>query len=153
MYNTPATTIQIPQLTEELLTSDGELGQAIVKYVASLPKYVNREVLLVTGRVIPTKLEPSNEAQIRSIIYYASDALESSLIALDSNREHFNIAMKSPDENLVARMEFNPGLSATSVGLPVRNDLAVRLSVVEKAAKNSLAMNRQLPFSATRTWG
>ena len=38
MYNTPATTIQIPQLTEELLTSDGELGQAIVKYVASLPK-------------------------------------------------------------------------------------------------------------------
>lgn len=153
MYNTPATTIQIPQLTEELLTSDGELGQAIVKYVASLPKYTNREVLLVTGRVIPTKLEPSNEAQIRSIIYYASDALESSLIALDSNREHFNITMKSPDENLVARMEFNPGLSATSVGLPVRNDLAVRLSVVEKAAKNSLAMNRQLPFSATRTWG
>lgn len=153
MYNAPATTIQIPQLTEELLTSDGELGQAISRYVSSLPKYVNRDVLVVTGRIIPTKLEPSNEAQIRSIIYYGSDALESSLLALNPNREHFNIAMKSPDENLVARMEFNPGLAATSVGLPVRNDLAVRLSVVEKAAKNSLAMNRQLPFSVTRTWG
>lgn len=150
MYNQPPVTINLPQLTEELLTSDGTLSQQIVEYVSGLPKYAGKKVFVTGGRVLPTKLEPTNTAQLRSIIFYASDALEHAMYSLDPNREFFSIANKSHNESLVAKMEFNPGLSATAVGFPVRNDLSVKLNIVERAQKNALSASKQIQFSTTR---
>lgn len=145
--------ISVPQLAEELLTSENDLVLNIKRYV--LATYAGKgikEVFYVGGLVLPPELNPTNTAQLDRVIFYGNSALETTLFKLAGNPRRFTIAKKADDEQLVVKLDFDAGKAATSVGLPVRSDLAIKLHVAGKTnnKNNSLSARVSRAFSTVR---
>lgn len=150
-YGMPQGNVLIPQLPEELLTSDTTFAERVEQFV--LNNYAGttavREVVLVGGRVLPPELEATNKQQIYSILFNANEAAESQLHSLAGNPKRFSLVAKKADEYLSLKADFNAGSVATSVGLPVRSDVSFKLYVQNDKAKqpNKLGMLGNAPFS------
>lgn len=145
--------VSVPQLAEELLTSEGDLIANIKRYVLGTyaPKGI-KEVFYVGGLVLPPELNPTNTAQLDRVVFYGNSALETTLFKLAGNPHRFTIAKKADDEQLVVKLDFDAGKAATSVGLPVRSDLAIKLHVAGKTSNknNSLSARVSRAFSTVR---
>lgn len=126
--------VSVPQLPEELLSSTTVVNHAIRGFVKS--RFTNREVTVVDGLVLPESLNPEDEVQLERVLARAIDTLEYSYQRLIGRPDRFTIIQKEPDQRLVIRQDFNGQPTATSTGLPLRNDLAVKMTV-EKGNNNN----------------
>lgn len=148
----PALSFNVPQLVEELLTSDGVLADRIAKYVLSQARYAGCNVVLTGGLVLPTELEATNEDQLRRVLFYASDTLENTVYSSTGQLEPFSMGYREQDERLSLKLNYRPGQSSTSVGFPVRNAYSVQLFVTRDQNKQSFGDNPRAQFSTARLY-
>lgn len=134
MINQPVT---LPRLTEEILTTDKYLSEAIPEFVRrNYAAKGNPDVFMVQGINLPPELSPENSAQIARVLFYANAACESLLFELTGAPHRFSLAAKSVDEHLTLKFDFNEGQVANGVGLPVRSDVSIKLFVQSTSNKD-----------------
>lgn len=129
-FNGQQITINLPQLTEELITADDYIATRIVNYVAKT--YANRdvsEVFFAGGRVLQKELEPTNKQQIARCLFYANYATQTFLADLAGVQSELSLAAKRNDESIRIKVDFNAGLVADAVGRPERSDINIRTLV------------------------
>lgn len=151
VYNFPnQPSINIPQLTEELVTSATAVPEAIRRYVEYA--FNGKQVVVIDGLVLPSILEAHNTAQLERVLSRAIDALEYARDILKSEVPRFTILRRAADEQLVIRQDFNAqGIFATATGLPVRSDINIKMLVNKSTNKaSSLGENVSAPFSIAR---
>lgn len=124
--------VTLPQLPEEIITNDKYLSDILPQFVlrAFAAKGV-KDAIQVQGLVLPPELTPENVQQIARVLFYANAATESLLSDILGTTAPFNLATKAPDERLTLKFDFNAGQVATSTGLPVRSDVAIKLYVTK----------------------
>lgn len=141
--------VTLPQLVEEMLTSDKYLSTVLPNWVKqSLAAKGVKNVYQVQGLVIPPEMSPDNAQQIGRVLFYANAACESLLMDITNQTTRLSIAEKAADEHLNLKFDFNAGQVATAVGLPVRSDVAIKLFVTkDKNKDNALGQTRSKAIS------
>ena len=140
---------EVVQTPDELWSSDKHLSGRIQQFVSEM--YPGCKLYLLDGTVLVPELEPTNENQLRANLYYANDAVETSLNRLNGT-EVLNLAERKPDETLVQRIEFKNPNAANAAGLPVRSDITVKTSI-EVRQQNQIintGMKHSIMFTTVR---
>lgn len=124
--------INVPRLPEELWSTDVALPKAVARFVKAL--YPNKTTLEVAANFLPVELETSNVAQLRSVLYYAAEAIETTLYtAGDRHEGTINLGEKLDTEVISQAVRFSDnGQVADATGLPVRSDIEISLKVNSK---------------------
>lgn len=142
----------VPQYPEELWTSSSVLSGVVRNYVQS--QFIGKEVIEVGGIIIPAILDIKNVEQLRSVLYYASEGVETTLFTLGHiQADVLNLANKDGDnEALVERINFYDNTSdATATGMPVRTDVEVTLDLENRRAGSwDIGSNNRRKISAAR---
>ena len=98
--------------------------------------------------VLPRELDPEDEDHLRRVIFEATQACYTVMeTELGGKQDPFTIALiNTGAENLVARLDYNPGSAETSTGLPVRSDVRISLqgSVNDQQAAGGFEQIREL---------
>lgn len=128
----------VPMIPEELWSTDTVLPQAVKNYISAL--YPSRQPLEVAALFVPTAVELDNRDQLRGILYYATEAIETTLYSMSPVDENISLANKADNEVISQSIRFsNDGQVADVVGLPLRNDIEVTLKV---SARNAQTLNQ-----------
>lgn len=153
-FNGQPITINVPQLTEELITSDSFLSSAILSFVSS--QYVGRDVsefFFAGGRVLPQELDPKNKREIIRALFYGNAATQTILGEINNNDFNFNLTWKKSDENFRIKVDYNAGQVVDSVGFPKRSDLLINFFLQKynhnqnNQYQDSIGQIRQVSFS------
>lgn len=125
--------ISVPQLPEELLTSEGDLAQMIEDFVVqSLAVKGIKRAIVSGGRVLPQELTAENKAQLDRIMFYANSCLMSVIATYTNTQPVFSLTDRLDPEGLLLTFDYNSGQVADGTGMPVRSDLAITLSLADK---------------------
>lgn len=141
--------IEVPQVASELLTSDKThyLEKALYTFLGSV--YGKKSLRLVEGLVLIPELEPTSEAQLRRVLMYAFAAVKS-VVSKITDEKRFSLTKRLPTQSLLIHQDVNAGMAATSVGLPVRSDMNIKLSVADYSKNQSIGARSNSQFSTVR---
>lgn len=128
--------VNIPRLPEELWSTDVVLAKAVARFIKS--NYPDKKLLEVGALFLPEELETTNMAQLRSNLYYAVEAIETTLYtAAGQTDATINLAHKADNENISQSVRFyDNAQAADATGLPVRSDIEISLKVNSRTPQN-----------------
>lgn len=135
----------LPTIPEELWSTDRYLSDSLGRYIKGL--YPNKKLIEVAGIFVPRELEVTNTEHLRMVLYYATEAIETTLYSINPNSDTITLIDKKANEVISQSIRFsNDGQVADVVGLPMRSDIEVTLKVTEnnQQAVNNGALNSEV---------
>jgi hypothetical protein len=91
------------------------------------------------GQVVYSEVESTDKAHLRTILYYATQALMTALDnASNTQNETFSVSWISRTDQPTVRIDHHPLEVESATGLPVRADISIMLSSVIKNAGDPL---------------
>lgn len=151
MVNGVQVNLSVPQLTEELVSTESPVMARIVDYVRnSYASHKLEDVFFAGALVLPPELEPTNTQQLGRALFYGNAASESLLFQVAGIPQRFSMKQKAQNETLGLKLDFHAGNIANSVGIPVRSDVSIKLLVnADKNKQQGLGISRSQMFSVT----